>query len=405
MHWISWKQIAVSIVKGGLGFMRLEEVMKAFRMKMAWGILFSNQSSLWSLFIATKFRLNLVANGVSSHCSFASPLWKCIQAQFQRMLPMVQKMIGEGSCKLWIDNWTMLRPLLNLAKSPIPTELLDMEASFCIAAGLDSFFWPLSPSGMFTIQSVRDACRSPCPQLDWANKLWNPNIPPKISLFAWKLLQNAVPIDEAIQARGVHMSSMCVCCSFDSAKSVETVIHLFVESLTAQAVWDHVGSSFGVRVMPASSISVRFSQWRGALAARRSDAQTFAPLCISWELWKACNATTFEGRQVSIMIVIAKVHGWFRFINGSSKVASSPAPPSLSVSPGSVVVDARYSDQPFVIFWSKLASSWAKINVDGSSRGNLGLSGGGGVCRNERGDMLFVFTSAYGRGSSTGAEI
>ena len=37
------------------------------------------------------------------------------------------------------------------------------------------------------------------------------------------------------------------------------------------------------------------------------------------------------------------------------------------------------------IQWSKPEASWLKLNTDGSSLGNPGLAGGGGLIRNEEG--------------------
>ncbi|XP_058108950.1 uncharacterized protein LOC131252011 [Magnolia sinica] len=43
--------------------------------------------------------------------------------------------------------------------------------------------------------------------------------------------------------------------------------------------------------------------------------------------------------------------------------------------------------------------------MDGSARSNLGLSGGGGACRNENGNLIFAFSIGYGAGSNNQAEL
>lgn len=38
---------------------------------------------------------------------------------------------------------------------------------------------------------------------------WHPNIPPKISIFLWKLSLNAIPTESAVQAKGEYLPSKC----------------------------------------------------------------------------------------------------------------------------------------------------------------------------------------------------
>ncbi|XP_058068314.1 uncharacterized protein LOC131217411 [Magnolia sinica] len=59
----------------------------------------------------------------------------------------------------------------------------------------------------------------------------------------------------------------------------------------------------------------------------------------------------------------------------------------------------------FVVKWSRPFRGWVKVNVDGSSRGNPGPSGGGGLGRDSNGNFLFAFKLGYGRGFNTRAEL
>ncbi|KAK3224934.1 hypothetical protein Dsin_004796 [Dipteronia sinensis] len=55
--------------------------------------------------------------------------------------------------------------------------------------------------------------------------------------------------------------------------------------------------------------------------------------------------------------------------------------------------------------WSPPLDGTLKFNVDGLSRGNLGPSGIGGIMRNSKGDILCMFSSYIGFGSSVLAEV
>lgn len=57
------------------------------------------------------------------------------------------------------------------------------------------------------------------------------------------------------------------------------------------------------------------------------------------------------------------------------------------------------------ICWEKPCSGWFKLNTDGSSLGNPGLAGGGGLIRDENGDWVVGFARKIGIASSFMAEL
>ena len=58
-----------------------------------------------------------------------------------------------------------------------------------------------------------------------------------------------------------------------------------------------------------------------------------------------------------------------------------------------------------LIKWEPPSENWTKLNVDGASKGNPGLAGGGGVLRNHRGDWIKGFAANFGMCSSVKAEM
>jgi len=55
--------------------------------------------------------------------------------------------------------------------------------------------------------------------------------------------------------------------------------------------------------------------------------------------------------------------------------------------------------------WLPPSSNWVKLNSGGSSMGNTGLAGGGGLIRNERGEWLKGYARAIGITTSVVAEL
>ena len=57
------------------------------------------------------------------------------------------------------------------------------------------------------------------------------------------------------------------------------------------------------------------------------------------------------------------------------------------------------------IRWEKPCSEWLKLNTDGLSLGNPGLTGGGGLIRDDNGDWVVGFARKIGFASSFMAEL
>ena len=57
------------------------------------------------------------------------------------------------------------------------------------------------------------------------------------------------------------------------------------------------------------------------------------------------------------------------------------------------------------INWHHLLKNWVKLNTNGFSIGNLGLSGGGGLIRNTKGEWVRGFAKAIGVTTSVASEL
>ncbi|KAK9995412.1 hypothetical protein SO802_020098 [Lithocarpus litseifolius] len=55
--------------------------------------------------------------------------------------------------------------------------------------------------------------------------------------------------------------------------------------------------------------------------------------------------------------------------------------------------------------WHPFPDNWLKLNSDGSSLGNPGRAGGGGIIRNSRGEWVSGYARAIGHTSSVAAEL
>ncbi|XP_058079201.1 uncharacterized protein LOC131227413 [Magnolia sinica] len=291
------KRLEIPLDEGELGFRRLQDVIQAFRLKMAWSILFEKNESLWGTFMGAKYISVLHPDDSNRQCCFTSPLWTRIQSQFSLLAPIVQQQLGEGTCLLWSKNWSGLGRLMDVVVTPIPEVLLEMQL--------------LTQLGKFTVSSVRNIYRSPSLPMEWSSHLWSSVLLPKILLLAWRIIRNAVPVDSALQSWGIQLASACVCCGLQNPiqKSVETIPHLFLHSCMAKALWGYVGGIFHIHILPAHSFSLRIEQWKSAFSASGKIlvAQKLAPYLICWVVWNARNFVRFVSKSASFPALFAKI--------------------------------------------------------------------------------------------------
>ncbi|XP_058076430.1 uncharacterized protein LOC131225018 [Magnolia sinica] len=310
------------------------------------------ESSLWASFVAAKYCFNQESSVDGVSAGRGSPFWKKIMS----LQPFLQtKVLGSSG---------LLPP--SVALSLLPQETIDYisQRGFCLTVGPDTPLWPFTTTGNFLVKSAWDASRPLAPRKGWARWVWHRNLLPKISPFLWRLLHNDVPVEKAIQSRGVPLASKCVCCrdGYDQGPTVESIPHLLLDGQLASSVWGYFGVQFRISIRPAAMVEARITQWKRVYSDSRGHSESYllVPAYILWELWKSRNGAIFDDKE--------------------------PSPQS-------------------VVSWQKPPNGWVKVNVDGSSRGNPGLSGGGGVCRNDKGDFLFGFAFGYGVMSNIGAEI
>jgi hypothetical protein len=98
---------------------------------------------------------------------------------------------------------------------------------------------------------------------------------------------------------------------------------------------------------------------------------------------------------------IGRIKWWAaQMIRNCQILLSFSSPNKTSPTP----VPRRNRVSSVVIKWIQPTPSWVQLNVDGSTRGNPGISGGGGICRKDDGSFLFAFSEGYGYGTNNRAE-
>lgn len=105
----------------------------------------------------------------------------------------------------------------------------------------DKLVFTLSDNREFDTKIYLENRIARCNSRIWPSGIWRQILPPKITIFLWKLIQNAVPTDDRIRTRGVPLASRCHCCVRYHEESLK---HLFIQSEVANSVWKFFGEIF-----------------------------------------------------------------------------------------------------------------------------------------------------------------
>lgn len=208
-------------------------------------------------------------------------------------------------------------------------EILLLQPSMMGAE--DKYAWLLNSSGEYSSKSgylalqLKDATPTRANSLpddfSWYKSVWNPPLLPKIQLFLWKVLYDAIPTGANLQKRGVLANTNCVRCG-----SQETTLHLFFHCDYAKQVWALAPWSSTLDASTASSLGLelQLSQLRINLPPVGVSSNIFP--WIIWALWTAQNLLLFEKRTSTPVATMTKAISAAR----EWSIAQSASPPPTS---------------------------------------------------------------------------
>ncbi|CAL1401342.1 unnamed protein product [Linum trigynum] len=166
----------------------------------------------------------------------------------------------------------------------------------------DRLVWHNTPEGIFTVKSAyhlavtldrRQGCwRSEVSWMDKASwvRVWGANLPPKLKVFVWQILNRLLPTTEALIAKGVPVLPRCPVCWAES----ETLEHLFLFCPVARALWDYSGLASLGEGLPQHTFPL-FLKWLMALLTQ--PPVLMSVVAILWRIWRSRNWVVFEGKQ------------------------------------------------------------------------------------------------------------
>ncbi|OVA20440.1 Reverse transcriptase zinc-binding domain [Macleaya cordata] len=249
----------------------------------------------------------------------------------------------------------------------------------------DSLIWLKTPTGKFSTKSFYATIQAEFPStsgtistFNW-KKLWKlDRCPPKIKVFAWRLLQGCLAVRTIIGRFMPHVVQHCPLCGIHN----ETIDHLFVQCHVTKLIL--VVSPLGYRIEDDNlTISGLLNDW----ISHHTGQEVFQlGICLLWSLWSARNKAIFEMKEFFVSTVIKDA------ITLHTDYSFSCVDPNFVRISQQHIVESLPAQQ---LSWSPPSTHHVKINVDGAN--GVSSSACAAVARNSFGNFQGCGTLCYGR--------
>ncbi|KAL7265055.1 hypothetical protein ACSBR1_002914 [Camellia fascicularis] len=373
--------------------------MPQFLSKLGWKLL-KGENCLWTEVIKAKY-LQEGSLLDYSNKRRASHTWKGILSNKETLVKGSKWCVGDGTqISIWFDWWCgesnlaslfPHSPLINSEtvnllldeeggwdifklNSKLPREAIDLALKVHLPRFVtypDTPHWHGSGSGDFSTASAYEMVAiHEAENCNWL-WLWKLKLPQKIKGFVWlvlhgKLLSNSLRIKKGLT--DIAECSRCGC-------QWKDIDHIFGDCPKAVIIW----SSMGCLEWLSKDRHIPLTTWLESNLKNKPssilDPTLFA--VILWQIWKDRNKKVFDNVELH----------WYQSILLSCKYASAikKAFRSFALHP---------SHYDVVINWCPPFVSKLKMNTDGSTKGDPGEGGFGGLIRDERGIWLIGY---YGK--------
>lgn len=322
----------------------------------------------------------------------------------------------DSNLNFWFDKWTSSGPLRKLIQGPLSLEesnrkvkevisaegwnwpSISLQLPQDIAGGIqatpyaiasrsqDTLGWAGSHNGKFDLKSAyRIASGNENTQAFNGHWIWKLNILPWIQGFLWKCYHKSIGVKACLDSRGICLDITCPLC----LQQPETIMHAPRDCQVIKAIWFQLGRD---RLDDKFFVSDS-EDW---LADNGMFNYPYSPNQPPWKfvflfaissIWLKRNLLVFYNKSAHHSLIPEILSKSSEFFHCTMSPRNAP----------------RMTTK--LIKWEKPASEWVKLNTVGSSLGNPGIAGCGGLVWDEDGKWVIGFARKIWKSSSFIAEI
>ncbi|KAG2323607.1 hypothetical protein Bca52824_016820 [Brassica carinata] len=284
-----------------------------------------------------------------------------------------------------IDSTTRRWNLQALQDNFVPGDVKLIKDTQPMVSRKDSFTWKLNRSGLMSVHSAYCLAREEkikehhqealdVPSVNPVKeKLWKIQTVPKIRVFLWKVLSEAIPVAELIARRGMKVDVRCQLCGWEG----ETIKHIIFHCAAVRHVWALSGIPQPEFDWQEGHLFSNINYLLNVKTHPRGDwKENRAWPWIIWFLWKSRNDFIFNGVRWTPKEILEmekeEADDWFLAQEVDKEVA-------LEVKGKEMKIQKR---------WMPPREGWLMCNIGFEWNKDLKLLGGAWVVRNHRGVVL-----------------
>lgn len=230
----------------------------------------------------------------------------------------------------------------------------------------DSWFWLLVEKGEFTVRSCYRRLHGDHEflQREFWKKLWDLNLPGKVTNFLWRACRNCLPTAADLQVKRVNIELVCSWCH----SCREDAIHVLFTCQFAQEVWKLIGLQNSFMIQPDDTVIHVLQKF---FSTNNKEKCGMVGL-ICWGLWYRRNKWVWDRVNQSVFgvksLACNLLATWKKARTEVSNVRSQQ----------------HIGDR----VWSKPPPGWLKITVDAACKQGSSFVGVGCVIRDDQGRFL-----------------
>ncbi|GLT45320.1 hypothetical protein SLA2020_191580 [Shorea laevis] len=413
LHLIGWDTVCQPKAHGGLGLRSAKNANITAMSKLNWRI-HTEKGKIWREVLAEKYNIDNVHYTPSSS---TSPVIKNVSKGTQLFKLGIKWIPRNGhSIRFWSDHWVgksslesiFFGPLIHNASSILLADVLQEGVMDLDIIGyhfpqdmlleilaipmshsdsrVDDFSWREESNGIFSSASAYKTLTFHGMQNDknWS-WIWKTPTLPKIQMFLWLLTHGRIKSLEYLHYLGIVDNPVCKICK----GQIESLDHIFRNCPPAVDTLNRLSSEF-----TANHNILDFYQWLYLHCNNRSSSPFFnipwaAIFCFTlWTLWNRRNHFLYQQQAMDTSkiynLIIERVTEFWS-VNNKASIA--------------------HLHRTTFFSWDPPPSSWFKLNTDGSTIGNPGYAGCGGLIRDSQGQWVVGFMRNIGHTTSLAAEL
>lgn len=135
--------------------------------------------------------------------------------------------------------------------------------------------------------------------------IWIKFVPPKVQLFMWMVLQNALATKNDLINRGCEITSTR--CSFYTTEG-ETITHLFLRCTYATEIWSYFLKGFNQKWDQSKDMEQQMMAWKFWIGRKIWPLMIFSIIWVIWKRWWWKREAEKQEHHLSMDIYIDLVH-------------------------------------------------------------------------------------------------